>query len=78
LGYCYWNGQGVEANCEEAIKWYKLAAEKENASAQYELGMCYYFGTGVDKDLQTARSWFEKAAAQGNKDAAEKLKELNA
>lgn len=33
-----------EKNYEEAVKWYKKAAEQGNADAQYKLGYCYAHG----------------------------------
>ena len=43
VGVCYKNGQGVEKNLAEAVKYYRLAAQKGNASAQCNLGMCALF-----------------------------------
>ena len=34
LGSCYYNGQGVETNYTEAVKWFRKSAEKNNAMAQ--------------------------------------------
>jgi hypothetical protein len=60
----------------EATKWYRLAAESDNAEAQNELGRSYQFGWGVDKDLPKALEWYRKAAAQGNETAKENLKRI--
>ena len=38
LGNMYFKGNGVEQNIEEALKWYRRAAEKGNAMAQLKLG----------------------------------------
>ena len=38
---CYQNGMGVEKNEENAVVWYKKAAEQGNAEAQCALGECY-------------------------------------
>jgi TPR repeat protein len=37
LGFCYLNGFGVEKNKEEAVKWYRLAAESGDAAAVSKL-----------------------------------------
>lgn len=33
LGNCYFYGKGVAKNCEEAVKWYKKAAEQGHKEA---------------------------------------------
>ena len=66
LGICYANGNGVEKNFSEAVKWYRKAAEQGYAQAQYNLGNCYAFGKGVEKNLNEAVKWYRKAAEQGN------------
>ena len=38
IGYMYANGIGVPKNEEEALKWYRLAADQGYASAQFNLG----------------------------------------
>ena len=38
LGLLYDEGLGVLQSYEEAMRWYKFAAEKGNADAQYNLG----------------------------------------
>ena len=51
-------GQGVEKNLEEAFGWYKLAAEKGHADAQYRLGLMYYNGREVKRKYPaTIRSY---------------------
>jgi uncharacterized protein len=60
------NGQGGPQNHKTAVKWYRLAAEQGNASAQYNLGVMYEKGQGVPQDYKTAVKWFRLAAEQGN------------
>lgn len=50
MGNSYYNGEGVEKNFVEAVKWYRLSAEQGNAEAQFCLGYCYYSGAGVEKN----------------------------
>ena len=66
LGKCYSEGQGVATNLEEAVNWYRKAAEQGNAKAQYSLGDCYEYGYGVTKNETEAANWYRKAAEQGN------------
>ncbi len=47
---CYADGQGVAKDEVEAVKWYRKAAEQNDAQAQYNLGVCYADGQGVAKD----------------------------
>ncbi len=54
---------------EEAVKWYRKAAEQEYASAQYTLGVRYASGRGVGKDEEEAVRWYRKAAKQDAKAA---------
>ena len=51
------------------MRWYRLAAEQGNASAQSNLGVMYDKGQGVLKDDAEAVRWFRLAAEQGNASA---------
>jgi len=66
LGLIYANGEGIEKNLTEAMKWYRKAAEQGNANAQNNLGVMYDNGKGVEKNLTEAMKWYRKAAEQGN------------
>ena len=37
LAACYWTGTGVEKSAREAIKWWKMAADKGNEEAKENL-----------------------------------------
>ena len=50
LGVMYANGQGVEKDNIEAVKWYRKAAEQEFADSQHNLGIMYADGLGVTKE----------------------------
>ena len=70
LGDRYYAGVGVEMNKQEAVKWWKKAAENGYAPAQMILGACYEKGgEGVDRDPIIAVKWYAKAADQGNANA---------
>ena len=49
----------------EAVRWFRLAAEKGHATAQYNLGIKYQTGDGVEKDSAEAAKWYLLAADQG-------------
>ncbi|MBO7051555.1 MAG: SEL1-like repeat protein [Prevotella sp.] len=53
-------------NKEQAVYWYKKAAEQGYVMAQSHLGFMYQDGKGVAKDDKLAIYWFEKAAEQGH------------
>ena len=65
LGVCYTHGKGVPKDTAEAVKWYRKAAEKDFAAAQFNLGKCYEDGVGLPKDNAEAVKWLRKAADQG-------------
>ena len=49
----------------EAMKWYRLAADRGDASAQFNLGIIYDEGLGVPRDYAEAMKWYSRAANQG-------------
>lgn len=73
LGNCYSSGLGVICNPQQAIYWYKLAAEHHYPPAQYNLGICYDTGYGVSIDYHQAFINYQQAAKQGFKDAQHNL-----
>jgi len=87
LGAAYYNGQGVEQDLNEAIKWYKKAADRGHgvarwnletiarqghAGAQYNVGLLYHEGIGIKQNNVTAYAWWDIAATNGYQDAKEK------
>jgi len=73
LGTIYYDGEIVEANKAESVKWYKLAAENGNALAQYYLSQYYAEGVGVDKDAIASHIWLNLAVSAGVSFAHEDL-----
>jgi len=49
----------------KAVAWYRKAAERGEANAQYILGLMYLDGRGVPQDDRQAENWYRKAAEQG-------------
>ena len=68
----YDTGKGVPQNDKTAVKWYKLAAEQGDATAQTNLGIKYFIGKGVVQDYVRTHMWLSIAASQGYKDASKK------
>lgn len=69
LGLLYRRGLGVEQNDRKAAKWLKIAAEKGNALAQYNLANIL---SGQNKN-RDAIQWYLRSANQGNADSMYKL-----
>ena len=55
-----------EENYEEAVLWYRKAAEQGVSEAQNNLGVMYKDGQGVKQDFKEAARWFLLAALQDN------------
>jgi uncharacterized protein len=66
LGNRYLNGEGVEQDNFEALRWFTLAAESGNANAQYNIAVMYLNGIGVVRDSEQAVAWFLRAAENGD------------
>lgn len=58
---------------EEAMRYFKKAAEKGDPDGEGWFASCYLYGIGTEMDRGEARRWLEKAAAHGNQDAVDML-----
>lgn len=56
---------GATQNLQRACFYFKLAADQNHPSGQYDLGYMYHHGVGVHVDLVEARRLYTLAAAQG-------------
>ena len=61
----YHKGNGIPQNYEAAVRWYRLAAERQNSRAQHKLGLMYYHGHGVPQDKKAAEKWWKLSSKQG-------------
>ncbi len=68
LGTMYRDGQGVEQNYAEALRWWGEAAEQGVVDAQYALGNFYSGGTGIARDNIQAYMWYSIATAHAGDD----------
>lgn len=66
LGKVYLQGEVVERNIGEALRWLWEADAKDNPYAQYQLGKLYLKGEDIAADHETAQRMFEKSVRQGN------------
>ena len=62
---CYVDGNEFEKDDAEAAKWFRKAAEQEDALAQFFLGCCYFDGQGVTENEAEGLKWLRRAAEQG-------------
>ena len=65
LGRCSDLGLGMPQNSKEALKYYKQAAELQDAEALYELGNYYLNQNNPDYDPEEALGYFEDAREHG-------------
>ena len=69
VGDCLVNGQGVFMDTEEAVKWYRAAADQEMPEAQHRMYECCCDGVGVERNQENAAKWCRKAAEAGYEEA---------
>lgn len=70
VGAAFDNGTfGQQIDPEKAVFWYRQAAEKGLAKAQFALAHSYATGNGLKQSYTEAMPWMHKAALQGEVDA---------
>jgi TPR repeat protein len=62
MGWFYLNGVGVEADENEAIRWYRKSARQGEPRAMFSLGYIAYFRN----DYSEAIIWFERALSKNH------------
>lgn len=67
VAVCYEGAYGVGENMAEAIRWWRIAAEKAYADAYWPLAKNLSEGSSVAKNLSEARKWGRKAVEAGKK-----------
>jgi hypothetical protein len=63
----------VEADYNQAARWFQKAAESGDPKAQQNLAMMYYKGQGLNQDYHQAAKWYLKAADNGDSKAQHNL-----
>lgn len=77
MGQMYLNGDGIEHDYAEAMKYFMEGAKKEFSPSEYKLGYMYEQGLGcTDANWSTAIDWYRKSYYHGNQDALKALKRL--
>ena len=66
LAMMYESGKGVPIDEQQALYWYRKAADRGLAADQVVLGGMYSEGRVIPKDESLAAYWYRKAAIQGN------------
>lgn len=66
LGFKYNNGDGIQQNHSEALKWYSLAASSDHAGALNNLAVMFSNGEGVSRNSQKAAELYTKSADFGS------------
>ncbi len=70
MGNIYYS---VEKDMNEAVKFYRMAAEQGHIDAQNNLAACYDKGYGVEQNYAKAFEWYKKAAEQEHSTAQNNL-----
>jgi hypothetical protein len=63
-GERYLYGRGVPRNCNQALVYFRSAADQQNARALTRMGALYATGTCVAQNRVMAYNWFSRALAQ--------------
>lgn len=69
LSELYENGDGVEANLEESLRWLLESAEAKHPQAQYNLAVHYY----NENEIESAYKWFHQAYLNGDATAKKEM-----
>jgi TPR repeat protein len=57
----YLEGECVDKNPENALRWFEKAAEQGLQGSMTTIGLMYKEGNGVQVDPEKAKFWFNKA-----------------
>lgn len=76
LAQMYEKGEGVDANMDMALYYYRQAAAEDWGDAQYNLGSMFLDGRGVAPDREQGVVWLKKAMKNHSRDAKLKLAQL--
>lgn len=73
IGNMYLDGDVIEEDYKEGIRWLTLSANQGLADAQYLLGYYYSIGWPIGKDQEKTAQLFYQCAQQGNELAQKEL-----
>ena len=70
------HGHGVQQSYEEAVKWYRVAAESGDTMAMGSLAECLHSGRGCTKDATKCAMWLHAAAHLGDEMARQMCQQM--
>lgn len=70
LAEMYLSGSGGEKNARQAVRWFKLAANKGHPQAQAAFGRLLFEGIGVARNTTRGLMWLDLAAQSSGGDPA--------
>ena len=70
VGFFLERGRGVAKDEQQAIAWFRKAAEQGHVKAQNNLANRYFLGKGVKKDYKQAFYWWNEAAKDDESEEA--------
>jgi len=70
------DGQEVDVDVEQALRWYRRAAARGHRRALVTLGERFRDATNVPQNLSRAIMWFELAGRDGHSRASDTLEKL--
>jgi len=73
VGQHYHNGNGVDRDPAEAMRWYRRAADRGFAPAMFNIGCLYEVDGNINPDAAQARHWYRTAAEHSDRDAMYRL-----
>lgn len=66
IGDNYRDGKGVASDPQKALEYYRLAAERGDATGFFKIGVLYHYGLGFAPNFQLAKQQYEEAKKRGN------------
>jgi GAF domain len=76
LGLKFKRGEGFPKNESQALNWFRQAAERGHADAEYELASAAASGRGMARDYVAAYTWYTLARVSGNAASERALNKL--
>ncbi len=76
LATIYLQGEIVKKDYDLAAAFYRKAADKGDASSQFNLAVMLEKGQGIDRDKDAEIAWYQDAARQGHNSSQKRLLKL--
>ena len=66
VAHLYMRGRGTGRDYNEAMRWFRKAADRGSGRAMSQIGYLYKKGWGVTRDEEAALRWYKKSAETGD------------